>query len=583
MLTRSILLCIALISNTCASAALNDGQVAELKAELAKQANTYLRARKSAGFAMVVLDEGTPIMLVSAGFANKSSGAMLQPDTPLPLADVSNILIALTAERLAQKSQLNLQHDVRTLLPKTRFDSNFPPQPISLHSLLVGFSGIGQGEAFGLYRAAQVSDSTQIPNVIWLVRPPGQLSQDGALAQQLLARAVESSTDRRYVDLLQSEVIAPLKLTRTSIGAPGNIGIAIGHDKKGIVSAPFARYQASNGAYASLNDLSKILAALDQDAPAEFLSASARAKFMSPQNIAVFDDFPDLQSGPAYGFDVNQSTRTQVGTVLSAYGFGIGSQVRLNIFPRHRLAFAAFSNSSELSEAFSDAVEDVIDLALQRKSGAPKREKKLPVPISVNLPAGVNTDTPAPLYATAAGMLRPAVNQESFDFKLAGFGLNAKRREDGWYQLRYRLLGMIPLSLSFIENVLIRPVKRANGERLMLYSAGNSVGVLGNAYTPAAIDANTRRYLGEYSISNPDRTIEAAKFFDIALAEESGALVLKASIDAFINVNLSMPIQVHSNTRWSFAGHAPGLGELITPSADASSIMIAGYQLVKAR
>jgi hypothetical protein len=310
-----------------------------------------------------------------------------------------------------------------------------------------------------------------------------------------------------------------------------------------------------------------------------YLSELSVQRLMAPQNLAVKDDFPDLQTGPGFGTQINQSQRAAVGTVISIDGFSPGAHVLLRNFPKHSLAIAAFNNSSEREEEFSDLIRDVIDDALLRKAGIAKRKQSIELPEQVGIPTGLVSDAIASRYSTPGGLVVPDGDVEGFNFELAGFGLSAKPRPDGWFQLRYRLLGMIPLSLSFIENVAIRPVKRtSNGQRLLLYASGTSIGLLGSAITPLAVTDDAKRYLGRYQIGNPDALIKQVKVSDVELVLEDDQLILRAEIDAFINLDLAFPIAIHSNNRWAFAGYGPGLGELIEPSG-GRQLLIAGYRL----
>ena len=181
----------------------------------------------------------------------------------------------------------------------------------------------------------------------------------------------------------------------------------------------------------------------------------------------------------------------------------------------------------------------------------------------------------------------PSSTEAEFDFELAGFGLRAIRRADGWYRLRYRLLGFIPLNLSFIENVLIAPVrpgvKATTGAstHYLLYAAGSEVGLLGSAIPANSVEGDAgESWLGEYDLANPDAFSDAVAVSNLAIARESGVLVLRARFDRFINVNFSLPISVLNPKLALISGFGPGLGEPVSRS-QTGTLNFGGYLLSK--
>ena len=570
-------LLIACLSNGYA-ATLSEPQVVALKRELSEAAQALLDNRKAAGVAYAVVEDGQVRILEASGWADADLQRTLQTDTPLPLGSVSQLYAAALAMGLVEAGQLSLDDTVQKRLPALQLKARGPSiLPITLRALLSHHSGLSAGDARGLYLETPAANSVLTRELI-LSRAPGVLTEESPQAIELAGALLSQTAGLSYAQLLDRHINKPLALRHTGL-APLP-GAAVGHRKGDSEPVLYPRDLAALGVQASIGDFAKLLAALDPQQPGKWLSSASRSTLISAQNRHVRYDFENRQGMP---WQLFTSRRAAVGEVATVSSRVPGFRTEVRMFPSHRLSVALVANWSEAGEELDQFIRQISDAALQAKAGIARRNPDEPLPQRIALPKGLVFDAPAAHYSSSMGLLRPQVDDDGFDFELGGFGLRAVRRADGWYALRYRLLGVIPLSLSFVKKVLIAPV-RVGAQRLLVYHAGDSTGLFGSAFEPSAAPPQLQGLLGKYRISNPDPVSERWRISDIALVLDDGVPVLRASFDNLLDVDMTLPLRALGDNRYGVPGLVPGLGDSIRVlPGDPARILFSGYILERER
>ena len=565
---------------------LNEAQINAVNAAAQKQLNALVSSKKYAGAGFALIDEGHVVLLSANGVLDKAapnSGGAFGLDTPVPVGSVTRLFAVLAALKLSESGKLDLSKSIASYLPQLKFASRIPAAkilPVSVRDLLLSSSGITRGSFKDLFVAPGTAQPEVLAQPVWLSRPAGGFAEQSFLADALLGKVLEQAGGVDFASLIQREISGPMKLAATSLTA--DAGIAAMHDEGKALPVRVAGFPAALGLHSSVRDLASLIAALDSDAGG--ISAATRAQLMHSQNKDLRYDFSSAGSGQGYAFSFSESVREQVGLVGFLDSSLTGFEASIRLFPQHRLAVVALSNSSSEDEIFRELVKTICDTALKEKANVPARGKQVlrAPPETLSLPAGFVATPVQSAYATPAGLVRTEIDGDRFDFNLGGFGLRAYRRPDGWYRLSYRLLGMIPLNLSFIENILIAPVSDSSpgGEKhLMLFSAGSEVGLFGAAIALNSVEGDAgEAWLGDYEIANPDAMSNSVKVTDIEIVRDEGVLLLRATFDRFINVDFSLPLSITDAKFATLSGVGPGLGEPVVRDAQGT-LNFSGYLL----
>ncbi len=584
---RSRLVFIAFFAAGFAHAApLNETQINAVNTAAQKQLTALVASKKYAGAGFALIDEGHVVLLSANGVRDKAaanSGGAFGLDTPVPIGSITRLFAVLAALKLSESGKLDLSKSVQSYVPQVKFASQIPAAQmpaISVRDLLLSSSGITRGSFKDLFVAPGTPPRDVLAQPVWLSRPPGGFAEQSFLADALLGRVLEKAGGTDFASLIQREITGPMQLAATSFSSDANI--AAMHDEGKALPERVAGIPSALGIHSSVRDLAKMIAALDSDAGG--ISPATRALLTRSQNNALRYDFSSGGSGQGYAFSFYESARKEVGLVGYLKSSLTGFEVSILLFPQHRLAVVAISNSSSEEDDFRELVNTLGDTALKEKANISARGKQVlrAPPKTLNLPRGFIFTPVQSAYATPGGLVRTDIDGDSFDFSLGGFGLRAKRRPDGWYRLSYRLLGMIPLDLSFIENILIAPVSlsAAGGEKhLLLFSAGSEVGLFGGAIAMDSVAGDAgEAWLGDYEIANADAMSNSAKVSDIEIVREKGVLLLRATFDQFINVDFALPLSIADAKFATLSGLGPGLGEPLTRDAQGT-LNFSGYLL----
>lgn len=567
---------LALPVSSLSAAALTSAQVAKIELVAAKQMQRSLR-ETGAGIGYALIDEGKVVLLKAGGLAH--AGDPERPafgvDTASPVGSVTRLITAILALKLEKAGKLSRTQTLVDVLPDLQF--NGPNSAlaigITIEHLLNNSSGISRGRIRDLYAPiSAIATSVKARDLIWLTRAPGQFSELSFQSDALLGAVLERTGGASLQELMMQEIATPLNLKSPHFEARAT-DASEHKDDGSAFPQRISKLPAALGLKISLRDLAILLSQLD---PQKATGAGFASEFVgllsTPQREGLKFDFSEAGSGQGYAFGFTQSSRKAVGIVGYLGSSLTGHDVAIRQFPGHGLSAIVISNASTKSDALSDLINKLSDAALLEKADIPARSKQqLRAPPAVlALPAGFIFDEIQAAYATPGGLITPTIASDTFDFELAGFGLRAARRTDGWYRLSYRLLGFIPLNLSFINNVLIAPVRAddkktaGSNKHYLLFAAGSEVGLFGSAILVSSTEGDIgESWIGEYELANPDAFSDAVSVTNLAIARRNHVLVLQARFDRFINVNFSLPISVLSPELALISGFGPGLGEPI--------------------
>jgi len=586
---------IIFFSNTLFASALTNAQVQRIDAAAAKQLQRSLR-ETGAGIGYALIDEGKVVLMQAGGLANADDPKrpVFSVDTASPVGSITRLVTAILALKLEKSGKLALDQSVVSILPELQFDGPHAAtsSAIQIQHLLNNSSGISRGRIRDLYIPVATNPSTAksaSTEPLWQTRPPGQFSELSFQSDAILGSVLERAGNASLQDLLTQEISGPLKLKSPHFATLATD--AAEHNDDGTAfPTRIARLPAALGLKISLRDLAILLSQLDlQKAGSGGFAQDFAGLLATPHRQNLQFDFGDVNTGQGYAFGFTQSSRKAVGVVAYLDSSLTGHDVAIRRFSQHGLTAIVVSNASTKSDKLRNLINILSDTALLEKSGIAARDKQTlrPPAATLALPDGFIADNIQPAYATPGGLILPSAAEPEFDFELAGFGLRAIRRDDGWYRLRYRLLGFIPLNLSFIENVMIAPVRpsaksAANiNAHYLLFAAGSEVGLLGSVIPANSTTGDSgESWIGEYELANPDAFSDAVAVTNLSIARQAGVMVLRARFDRFINVNFSLPISVVSPKLALLSGFGPGLGEPIARNLNGT-LSFGGYLLQK--
>ena len=208
------------------------------------------------------------------------------------------------------------------------------------------------------------------------------------------------------------------------------------------------------------------------------------------------------------------------------------------------------------------------------------RRPEAPIRARIALPRGTGPAPPSALYATPAGLVIAGPRADGFELDFADLRFRANPRGDGWYRVRYDLLGVLPIGFSRLNRVAIAPVVLA-GEPVLLGFGGDRYVLAGTALARDPGLSRYARFAGTYRLINPDVLSELAELDGAFLDYADGVLALGYEADFVVSVRPRLPLAEVAENLFVVAGRGANTGEevRIDVTSDPPRITYSGYVL----
>ncbi len=167
------------------------------------------RAPQLAGVVAVVADAGGVVRAEAHGLAHIAQGRPLKPDTPLRVASISKLVVAIAVMRLVEQGRLDLDRDVGDYLGWRPRHPAHADVPLTLRQLMSHTSGIVDGPGYSFPLEDRLQD--RLGAAHWAAAP-GQRFEYANLNWGLIASVMEAATGERFDRLMQRLVLKPLRL-----------------------------------------------------------------------------------------------------------------------------------------------------------------------------------------------------------------------------------------------------------------------------------------------------------------------------------------------------------------------------------
>ncbi len=546
-----------LVGFSACAASLDSPQVLETIVDRVESAR---RKEKVPGAALALVEGDRLLLARGFGYADARRKTPMQADTRFNLGGFTKLLTAIAVMQQVEQGRYRLDTPITQALPGLSIENRYDPSSVpTVEQLLSHHGGLPNAILANNYVADPQADLTPLPN-LYVSQPVGQIYAYSNLGYLLLGHLLEAHDPRPYRDIVRQSVLAPLGITRVDF-APAEAD-SRGHGRRGKVRPDiFPRDQSALGAMGSVQDLATLASWSLREDPGPVLSADSAARMQSVRN----EDVPlDLDNKSGLAWQLTNLGRFNVDRVLRLNMVTMQFRGLVLLVPEYKLGVVILANSSNSLDFVLEQGRQAMDDLLRAKAGIlpPDREQKLPG--RVELPGGAVTGLMSSRYSTPLGIMEMTARKDQFDARYLGRKFRLRPRADGWFDIAYRLFGLINLRFNIIKEVLFRPVQLDGQHVLLLHYQGQDFlfGTELNGTTPQnAADLAARS--GVYLLENPDAFSERLELKSVELSHEDGVLYALYRLPMFLTLKPKIPLLPQDRHRYYIPGLGTALGERV--------------------
>jgi len=514
-----------------------------------------------AGLSIAVVSDNIISLEKGFGFSNIDREQRATSDTVYRVGAISGVFTAALTLKLAELGKLQLNDPIENYLPDLQlkyYDNQ--KYSITIQNLLTHHAGLPISRFEGSW-ADQESDLQTLfdqLNYSYASYPPNTIYAYSNAGYSFLALIIERVSGMSFVEAMRHYILRPMAMHNTDIRYSKKIQakLATAYKKGETHKLLFPRDIASLGVYSNVNDLSKFLRILLGQGDKNIISKASVKSMMSAHNSKVA---LDLEKRIGLGVNIDGMKVVNGGPVVWRSGATLGYRARMALLPRHDIGVVALSNDTKSWDALADITERTLQVMLQAKTG-----------ISQNLTEN-NKDSESSLtpvhqlsdyYSSFLGYIPIQKTNGTITASLLDWPLNLKSAEQGWFTLEYDLFGFIPIDISWIADLKVRPALVENKNILIALYKGKQY-LVGSHFSFKKPNSIWAKRQGDYRIINHDALLENMEINSGRLSIVDDKMFFIYELPDWYGLELHVPLQILSDDSAIIPGLGTALNELV--------------------
>lgn len=537
-----------------------------------------MRANNITGLSVGLVDGQQLVWAEGFGLADVEAGTPASASTRYRLGSIAKVFTATAAMQLAEQGRMNIDRPLADYLPEFSIRSRFPEAgPITPRNIMHHHSGLPSNHLNGMLggEPAPIASLVEAVRDDYVAYPPDFIFSYSNLAYTLLGAGIERLAGVPYARHMQQALFEPLGMHDSAFeGRP-----ALKEYRKGREVEPIAlRDLPSGGLVSTVEDISRFMRMVlagGRIGERPFLQPETLAEMLRPQNEHVALDL-DMRIGLGWMF--NGLGVHHGGPVPNHGGTLLDSHSLMALLPEHELGVVVLANSGTAQNSVKKIVTELLQLALETKSGL--RPPAAPPPTASrasDAAAAADLSAYNAWYDSMIGLVRVNAGRSSLEAEALGHTFQLDPTSEGLFGLRYKLFGLIPVRVPLFDDLRVSMANIGEHEVLVGHIAGHSM-LVGQRLEPSPIPRKLLDYVGEYEIVGgtgglvPDR---------LALRVEDGLLVGECTFSQMPGFVLRAALQPISETEAIISGLGTGKGETlrIVDDEEGRRLLYSGLEL----
>ena len=540
---------------------MGEAQKAELdglRRTVSGRAGELMRKHKVQGLSLALVDDQDVVWAEGFGWADREGRIRTTPETVYKVGSITKLFTATAVMQLVEQGKVDLDRPVRDYVPEFSIRPRSPGgPPVSVRMLMTHHAGLPSDDLDGFYAPSADAPPRSFRTVpaYFAARhatfPPEYVFAYSNQAVDLLGVVVERVSGLGFEEYVTWGILEPLGMGSSGLPATRATrpflakGYGHGRGAKG-VDEPQIRDIPAGGLYSSVLDMTRFMrmvlgggtlgagAGGGSGNPSEIgargaciriLGADTLGAMLTPQNGHVPLDL---------GFEIGLNwllTRTALayaGRVAWHNGGTDHFHSVLVTLPDQKLGAVVLANSANSGAAVEVLADELLREALSCLRGVVSPRP----PAGMAATAGGIAGTPPGAsvlgrFATLLGLVGIGATRSGPRLVMRGSVFDLIPEAAGWFGLRLRLFGLIPLKVRQVQGLRVAVLEVGRDRVLALEQdvAGNTFrSALGTEYAEGPVPAAWKARVGRYGATTPSALLPG-----FALRETRGVLSLVAS------------------------------------------------------
>lgn len=515
---KKSLLCLTCVSLLlgCSSAPIKPKNAAFGDYKYTKQYISWLirkemKSNNITGLSIALVDDQRIVWTEGFGYADKANKVPATPQTVYAVGSISKLFTATAAMQLAEQGKMDIDKPLQTYLPQFSIKSRFPGAgPITARTIMTHHSGLPSDFRKGMWSRKPEPFTSLVERIRdeYVAFPPNFVFSYSNLGVTLLGHAVQNVSGRDFSAYTEKALFQPMNMTlsgfttRPAMTPYLSKGYRKGKEDGEVIMPD--RDLPAGALRSNVLDLGRFM----QMVFAEGMSGDHRvlrpetlAEMLRPQNDGVLLDL-DVRMGLGWMLRSGESIGAEgAGRVAEHGGHVPDFFSELLMLPERKLGVVVLSNSESAGAIVGSLAVKTLKHALEAKTGIQQHEvKKTVTADSPALPADLQSYEG--WYATIAGPIKVTTRSGRLETEVMNKKMRLVPLTDGGFGLRYKFLGLIPVSLGDMELLSMSRAVVAGHEIIKARTIGPGEFLAGEKIRPVPVPEKWLKRQGEYELVN---------------------------------------------------------------------------------
>lgn len=518
------------------------------------------------GLSIALIDNQHIVWAQGFGYADKSNKIAATPETLYRAGSISKLFTATATMQLVEQNKIYIDRPLQAYLPEFSIKTHFiKTKPITLRNIMTHHSGLPGDFLKDMWSKKSKPFTTLVKHVRnqYAAYPPNYVFSYSNLAVTLLGHAIEKVSGENFASYMDKLLLEPLGMVHSSFSQKDDKSslMAKGYRKGKEAEEISLRDLPAGGLNSSVLELSRFIQMVFADGKSgerQIIKPETLTEMLRPQNTDIALDL-DFRIGLGWILsNIEGIDNPDIGAMACHNGATMLFHSQLLTLPEHKLGVVVMSNSSSARGVVDKAAIEALKLALEVKAGIKVSEYNKSKDVYNSIPPIL--DDYEGYYATPWGLAKVIKKRKSLRAELMNTTFRLVPRSDGQLVVKYKLFGVIPISLGFLDNVGISRAVIAERD-IILTQFGDKKTLFAEKIKPLPISEKWMQRLGKYEITNQGKDI--ILFDNMSLCYEDKILKMKYDLPLFIKGKICNGLSPISDTEAIIYGLGRGKGETI--------------------